>query len=336
MDCIKISVIIPVYNTEKYLKECLDSVVNQTLKDIEIIIINDASPDNSISIINDYASNDGRIVVLDKKNNEGVGQARNDGILKATGEFIAFLDSDDLFSNTTVLDRLYNAAKDNNVLIAGGLRECLLPDGNIARDTNSIDFNGISFYAEGLTDYCDFQYDYGYWCYIYSRELLIENDLLFPNYRRFQDPPFFVKAMTLAKKFYVINEYVYRYRIIDSEEKYTVQKTIDQIKGVIDNLDFSKKKKFSKLHYITAIRLNSESCFMASSNLGSKGFNEIMKLLIVANSKVDDVWLVDEGYPIDCPYVLDFFIDLSSAAKKYKNLRNNKFAKTIRKLKPKR
>lgn len=92
----KISVIIPVYNVEKYLPRCLDSVISQTYDDIEIICINDGSTDNSLNVLNEYAQKDNRIIVIDKQN-EGVSAARNDGLNRATGEVIMFLDSDDAY-----------------------------------------------------------------------------------------------------------------------------------------------------------------------------------------------------------------------------------------------
>ena len=93
----KVSVIIPIYNTDKYLRECINSVINQTLKDIEIICINDGSTDNSSEILNEYKSIDDRIIVINQKN-QGVSVARNNGINAAKGEYIAFLDSDDYFT----------------------------------------------------------------------------------------------------------------------------------------------------------------------------------------------------------------------------------------------
>lgn len=93
----KVSIIIPVYNTEKYLRECLDSVINQSLPDIEIICINDGSSDNSLNILKEYADKDTRIIIIDKEN-AGVSAARNDAIDKANSEYIMFLDSDDYLS----------------------------------------------------------------------------------------------------------------------------------------------------------------------------------------------------------------------------------------------
>ena len=97
---IKISIIIPVYNSEKFLPVCLDSVINQSLKEIQIIAINDGSKDSSLKILNKYASMDSRIQVIDKKN-EGTGMARNVGLEKATGTYVLCVDSDDLINIDT-------------------------------------------------------------------------------------------------------------------------------------------------------------------------------------------------------------------------------------------
>ena len=90
----KISVLIPVYNTEKYLRECVDSTISQTYSQLEIILVDDGSADNSGKICDEYAQNDKRVKVIHKPNG-GLSSARNVGIDKATGEYIAFVDSDD-------------------------------------------------------------------------------------------------------------------------------------------------------------------------------------------------------------------------------------------------
>lgn len=109
----KISVIVPVYNTENYLKRCLDSLVNQSLKDIEIIIINDGSQDNSQLIIDEYTKKHKNIYGY-KKDNGGMSSARNMGLTKANGEFIAFVDSDD-YIDKNALKKMYEKAKKDNL-----------------------------------------------------------------------------------------------------------------------------------------------------------------------------------------------------------------------------
>ena len=114
---VKISFIIPCYNVEKYLPKCIDSLMNQTLPDIEAIFINDGSPDNCLKILKDYRKKYGdKIVIIDKKN-EGVWRGRKDGIKKAKGEFIGFVDSDD-YVTPDFAAKLYNAAIKNHADIA--------------------------------------------------------------------------------------------------------------------------------------------------------------------------------------------------------------------------
>ena len=114
----KVSIIVPVYKVEKYLRRSMDSLVNQTLDGVEIICINDGSPDNCLSILKEYKEkySDKNIVIIDKKN-EGVWKGRFDGIKAATGEYIGFTDSDD-YITLDYAEKLYNAAKKNNADIS--------------------------------------------------------------------------------------------------------------------------------------------------------------------------------------------------------------------------
>jgi glycosyltransferase involved in cell wall biosynthesis len=112
----KISIIIPVYNVEAYLGECLDSIISQDLFDIEIICINDGSTDSSLSILERYAAKDERVISIDQKN-AGPGRARNIGLKKAQGEYILFQDSDDYLLTQNALSLLYTTASENNLEI---------------------------------------------------------------------------------------------------------------------------------------------------------------------------------------------------------------------------
>ena len=109
----KVSVIIPVYNAEKYLRQCLDSIVNQTLKDIEIICVNDGSTDNSLDILNQYAAKDKRFKVYNKKNT-GPADTRNIGLKNATGEYLWFVDADDECARNAC-ETIYNKMSQNNL-----------------------------------------------------------------------------------------------------------------------------------------------------------------------------------------------------------------------------
>ena len=115
MENIKISVIIPVYNVEKYIGQCLDSIVNQTYKNLEIIIVNDGTKDNSMRVVEKYLS-DKRIKIINKENG-GLSDARNKGILASTGSYIALVDSDDLIADTFV-ENLYDACINAQAMIS--------------------------------------------------------------------------------------------------------------------------------------------------------------------------------------------------------------------------
>ena len=115
----KITVIIPVYNVEKYLKECLDSIVNQLYTNLEIICINDSSTDRSPEILKDFASKDKRIKIIDLPSNKGVGTARNIGIDAASGDYIAFVDSDDLWEADTAETLIKNLDEKADIILFG-------------------------------------------------------------------------------------------------------------------------------------------------------------------------------------------------------------------------
>ena len=115
----KVSVIIPLYNQEKYFGKCIRSICNQTYKNLEIIVINDGSTDNSLSIAQKWAQKDCRIIVIDKKN-EGTAFARRDGLLSASGNYVTFLDSDDRMPQTAI-EVMVGWIMDKNVDIVMGL-----------------------------------------------------------------------------------------------------------------------------------------------------------------------------------------------------------------------
>ena len=112
-----ISIVVPIYNSEKWLEKCVKSLINQTYQDIEILLINDGSKDRSLEICNEYAKKDNRIVVIDKEN-EGVSATRNLGIKKAQGEFIQFVDSDD-YADVQMCEKLLNAIENVDLVVCG-------------------------------------------------------------------------------------------------------------------------------------------------------------------------------------------------------------------------
>lgn len=212
----KISVIIPVYNVEKYLCECLDSVINQTLQDIEIICINDGSTDNSLEILKKYAKNDNRIVIIDKKN-EGAGEARNKGLDKASGEYLAFLDGDD-FYNLDYLEKIYAKAKLTNADIVVCAANSF-NDGTKETKPMSWSLRMDLIPQKEIFNYKDFS-NYIFNCFqnwnwnkLYKNNFVKSNNIYFQKLYRTNDLYFTCVALVLAERISVLNENLVNYRI---------------------------------------------------------------------------------------------------------------------------
>ncbi|MDR2570123.1 MAG: glycosyltransferase [Oscillospiraceae bacterium] len=278
----KISVIIPAYNVRNTLHECLESVITQSLTEIEIICVDDGSVDDSLAILKKYENDDSRIRVFTQEN-KGAGAARNFAISNAEGKFIAFMDADDLYPEKDILETLYKKAIQHKVKISGGSL-CKILDGNIV-DALFSDEEKYVFHNEGVFLYNEYQFDYGYQRFIYEREFLSEYNIYFPDYRRYQDPPFFVKAMTCADIFYATTKVVYHYR--RGKAKWDPQKTNDFVRGLIDVLELSKENKLSVLHKLTVDRFN----HAPHVDIFKEGFSlnnlELLELLIKANNIID-------------------------------------------------
>ncbi len=236
-----LSVIIPVYNVEDYLNECLDSVINQTLEDIEIICIDDGSTDNSPDILKEYSKKDKRIKIIIKENG-GQATARNLGIKEAQGEYIAFVDSDD-FIEPTMFEKLYTKAKDNNLDIA--MCKIATYDNQTEEIKDNVWYYMLGVFRDFEKDIFNHKDTKEFTCHIavtpynkiYKTTLLKENNILFPEGLIFEDEKFFYDTYLRAKRVSIVDEFLYYYRINRKGS------TVDTIK---DN-DFSDIVPISKL-----------------------------------------------------------------------------------------
>lgn len=185
----KVSVIVPCYNVEKYITECLESILNQTLKEIEIIVLNDGSTDRTLEVIEKYETKDSRIRILSHKN-RGLGPTRNRGILESRGEYLAFVDSDDYISND-MLEILYNKAIKENADIVQGETAIFYEDSNIKEkvrynlenisDIKLSENNREFFYKEY---YFKRIYSHNAWDKIYNREFVLKYSLEFGDNKK--------------------------------------------------------------------------------------------------------------------------------------------------------
>lgn len=209
MEEYKVSVIVPVYNAEKYLRQCMDSIVNQTLREIEILCVNDGSTDGSLDILKEYAKADGRVNIISQKN-AGAGAARNTGLAQAKGEYLSFLDADDFFE-PDMLEKAYAKAKegkadlvvfesdqyfeekDEFVKVGWTLRKAALPPYR-------------PMYYRNFTDNV-FKVFVGWtWDKLFKREFVLEYNLQFQEQRTSNDLLFVFSAIVLAKRIEIVEE----------------------------------------------------------------------------------------------------------------------------------
>lgn len=260
----KVSVIIPVYNVEKYLKECLESVLNQTLTDIEIICIDNNSTDNSIQILREYANKDKRIIILEQKI-QGAGAARNTGMKIAKGEFIIFMDADDKYPDQDTLKVLYDTSVKNAVDICGGELEQFSEN-----KAASSDLPEFVFKKYGLTSSEECPYCIGFTRFFFKNSFLKKNNIVFPEYIRCEDPPFFVKAIIAAGKFYAINRIVYSYRCVCEHRQGTFKEMVDTISGIADVFNYTRNQKFRSMYEDNLSRLKRQVDFYRYSLKGKE------------------------------------------------------------------
>lgn len=207
---IKFSIIVPVYNVEKYLPKCLDSLVNQTYSNIEIICINDGSTYSSLKILEEYAKKDNRIKIINQEN-QGVSVARNEGIDNAIGDYILFVDADDWIEINTC-DILNKKIEKNNL-------DLIIFNAYIAK--NSQCYFGFRSNKENIM-YSNM------WSICYNREFLNINNIHFPqNIKIAEDHIFRLQAITMANKISIIDEFLYYY-LADRENSSSKIKTVIQ------------------------------------------------------------------------------------------------------------
>lgn len=249
----KITVIIPVYNVEKYIGKCLESVLNQTYKNIEVIIIDDGTKDNSGIICDDYAKKDLRIKVIHQKN-QGLSGARNTGLKTAIGDYITFLDSDD-FIDEKMLEEMLLALKKNNAdIVECGTIYCNEDETYIRENTkdevkvykNEYQIKELVFSGNITTTS---------WGKLYKKELF--KDFEFPLGKYHEDTFTTYKLLHLSSKTVVLNQSFYYYRQVNGSimnSKFNI-KHLDAVEAVVKRSQFIEKyySKYKKYEYANIV-----------------------------------------------------------------------------------
>ena len=228
----KVSIIVPVYNVEKYVDKCLLSLINQTLKDIEIIVVNDGSTDNSKNIINEYVSNFPGLIKSYDKENGGLSDARNYGMQFASGDYIAFLDSDD-YVELDMYEKMYNKAIEEN----SDMVECDFiweyPNKKVI-DTGIIYDNkkDMITYARVVA-----------WNKLIRREIIEKANVIYPKGLRYEDIEFFYKMVPYYNKVSFIKEPLVHYIQRESSISNVQNERTKEIFDVLDNSIYYYKEK---------------------------------------------------------------------------------------------
>ncbi len=234
---VDISIIVPIYNASKYLKKCLDSLVNQTKKELEFILVNDGSTDDSESIIKNYK--DDRIKYF-KRSNHGIGKTRNFGISKSTGKYIMFLDSDD-YLKTDACEVLYKKIEKEKLDLV--VCDFYRVNSNVLEEKIN-DFKNTS-----LKDNPKLLLDINLapWNKIYRSDLIKQNEIKFMEDLKYEDAPFVALALLKSRKIGKVNETLVYYRVHDKSETtvrderiFDIIKIVDIIRGYFKNYDWSR------------------------------------------------------------------------------------------------
>lgn len=223
----QISVIMPVYNKGRYIQRAIDSVLSQKNLEIELICVDDGSSDDSVDLIEFNGAKTENIKLI-RQANAGAGIARNSGIKQASGDYLSFLDPDDWYPNDNALASLYTGAQHSGCSITMGKRLYYVRPFTFKRKDN--------LFSEGVHDFAELASAFLYQSCIFSRKLIVDNGIEFPPYRRFQDPPFFLEALSAASNFYYVNNFVHCYRRGVQRIAWNGEKLMDYIAGVRDSL----------------------------------------------------------------------------------------------------
>jgi glycosyltransferase involved in cell wall biosynthesis len=255
----KVSVVIPIYNVEKYLRQCLESVIHQTLRDIEIICVNDGSTDKCLSILNEYKAIDSRIKIIDKKNS-GYGDSMNRGIDVATGDYLGIVEPDD-FIKLNMYETLYKIAikKDLDIIKADFYR--FKGNGNSLQ----LDYNQLcpdtSYYNKILCpteDQKTFFFIMNTWSGIYKRAFIEKYHIRHNTTpgAAYQDNGFWFQTFCLAKRVYFLNQPFYMNRrdnpnssVFRKDKAYAMNREYDFIYDFLSQ-EPERKKKFISVYQV--------------------------------------------------------------------------------------
>ena len=306
----KISIVVPVYNADLYLEECLKSLVNQTLQDIEIICVNDNSKDKSLKILNKYAKNDERIKILNFEKTYGQSRARNVALESVSGKYVGFVDADD-FVDLDMFEKMYKKAQNADMVMCQAKVfddkvKNYKDDSYFALDCFNDSFAEKPFAHEDTKDFIS-EINVSVWNKIYRTDFLKKCGVKFQEGFIYEDLPYFYELYTQAKKVIFVKEFLYTYRV--NTQNSTMMKTDKNVKDRVDMAsrayDVLKKQK-----YFDEIKANVVDtilhdlvyrCLIIDSRYQKEYFFRMKKFFrTIDTTDVDDTLIKSRYYPYFC------------------------------------
>lgn len=296
-----VTAIVLVYNAEKYLKVCIESLINQTLDDIEIILVNDSSTDDSLSICKEYEKKFKNVKIIDKEKNEGLAVSGNIGIAASNGEYITLVDNDD-YVPSYAYEKLYKKAKNTDSDVVLGEANRIYGQAQIEMSNRE---RSVWQKEQVITNYNEFPflfYDAFYWNKLFKRSIIIENNIKLPKGKIYADRIFTHTVYAYSKKVAIIPDVVYLWRHRNkendtslSQKKYHINNLNDRLDSLEYNLRFFTENLISE--YAKKIM------WRALVPINGIIYNEKFKDLFIKRSKCifekinsvyDNDWTVDE------------------------------------------
>lgn len=302
---IKISIIIPVYNAENYLEECLDSAVSQTIRHKEILCIDDGSLDSSYSILRRYQERYPYIKIYSQEN-KGAGEARNLGLQRAEGKYVSFLDADDFYIDSRALEKMVQTCENEGVPVCAGLRRYYYEDGAVEDFQLYREYFEDGRNPEGVVlRFRDRQDEYFYQNYIFKMSVIREMGICFPPYRRYQDTLFFLRYMVSIEEYMVLPLEFYGYRFsgeaVGRKETYLE----DTLKGIRDNAIIAREHHLEQLKGVLAYRISEEYLAGIIKNANVEMLNLLREIrsILSGGSPVEERAVSERSLDIVCSCV---------------------------------
>lgn len=245
-----VSIVVPIYNVEQYLKTCIDSIISQTYTNLEIVLVDDGSTDSCPKQCDQYAKIDKRIKVIHQKN-AGLSAARNSGLQCSNGKYIAFIDSDDVISSE-MIEKLYTAIINNSCQVSCCRYVRFTNDKDLSRELDVVRRSYVYSGEEALFSiYCSKikNIEFTAWNKLYKRELFLNHNIQYPVSRLYEDIFTTYKLLYYSDRVAFINEelYYYRQRSGSIMNQSLTMKRLDALDGHLECLDFYYKKNKSNL-----------------------------------------------------------------------------------------